>query len=107
MIEQAPSVFGHDRGAITLRVVQLLALPMPPIVEGNDAAAACHQRTDPARVDPIGRNIGRKAVDEQDRFPLSLIPIGDAHAVRLEARHSSIAPDLRRLYSRATHSGNM
>ena len=48
MIEQAPSVFGHDRRAIALRLVQLFALPMPPFVEGNDAAAACHQRTDPA-----------------------------------------------------------
>ena len=95
MIEQAPSVFGHDRGAITLRVVQLLALPMPPIVEGNDAAAVFLQFGNPGRINPVDVLRRRKAVDEKDRIALAFIEIGNFNGAVVKARHHQFREVLR------------
>jgi len=54
---------------------------MPPIVEGHDAAAGSGERLHPARIRPIGRDIGGKAMDEQDRLSRSLIHIEEPHTI--------------------------
>src|SRR5215813_8263878 len=90
MVEQRPCIFRHGWSAITFRLVELLAQPVAAIVKGNDPAAASDQRPNPAWVNPVGGDIGGKTVDEQDQVSLALIPISDAHAIRLEDRHSSL-----------------
>ena len=40
MIEQTPRILGHLRRAVELRVVQLLALAVPAIVERDDPASS-------------------------------------------------------------------
>ena len=54
---------------------------MPAIVESDDAAAGRGESADPADIAPIGRDIGGKAMDEEDRLPFPLVAIGDADAV--------------------------
>ena len=70
MVEQAARVLGHRRRAVEARVVELLAVPMPAIVEGDDAAPGLGQRAHPAGIEPIGRNVGGKAVDQEDGLAL-------------------------------------
>ena len=49
-------------------LIELLAFAMAAIIEGDDAPAVLGQRVNPQRVGPVDRMIGRKAMDEQDRF---------------------------------------
>jgi hypothetical protein len=61
---------------------------MAPIVQRYDAAAILRQRADPLRVDPIGRNVGRETMNEENRVAVPLIQIRDPDAVGIETVHS-------------------
>ena len=67
MIEQAASVFRHQRRAIVGQLIELLAFSMTPIVERNDPVTGFDEKVDPAGIDPIRLHIRSKAVDEQYR----------------------------------------
>ena len=54
---------------------------MPAIVESDDAAAGRGESADPADIAPISRDIGGKAMDQEDGLPFPLVVIGDADAV--------------------------
>ena len=88
MIEQAAGVLRHQRRAIGGLIVQLLALAVPAIVDGNDAEAVADEQADPTGLDPVEARAGGKAVDEQDRCSSSLVKKGDAHAVGSEGLHA-------------------
>src|SRR5262245_23807810 len=88
MVEQVRRILGHGRRAVTGRVIELLAQPMPAIVVGNRAVARRGQRVEPMRIAPICRDIGGKAVNEEDRVAAPLIHIGDLHAAGGETLHS-------------------
>ena len=74
MIEQAARVLGHQRRAVGRRIVELVALAMPAIVDGDDAKAILGQKTDPAGVDPIVLDTGGKTVDQQNGIAARLRP---------------------------------
>ena len=88
MIEQPPRVFGHDRRAIRLRIVEFPALTVAAIVVGDDAAPGLPERADPVGVEPIRDNVGGKAMDQEDGIALPLVHKGDPHAIGIEALHS-------------------
>ena len=91
MIEKPAAILRHAVGIVGLRVVELLALPMAPVVEGDDPVSGARQGLHPKRVDPVDRMVRGEAVDEQDRIALPLmgrhVDIGDAHAVGIEIAH--------------------
>ena len=53
---------------IGLGRIELLALAMAAIVEGDDPPAGLRQRVDPARIDPVDRSARGEAMDQQDRL---------------------------------------
>jgi hypothetical protein len=86
VVEQPAHVPGHDGGIVILRAVELLALAVAAVVEGDDAIAGPRERLDPERVDPVHRVIRREAVHEHDRIGRAglrrHVDEGDAHAAR-------------------------
>ena len=79
MIEQAAPILRHGRRAIKCRVIELLALPVTPIVVSDDAAAGLRKGPHPAGADPVLRHIGGEAVNEQDGITLPLVDEGNPH----------------------------
>ena len=53
MVEQPPAVFGHQRGTVIRQFVELLTVPVPAIVEGDDAVSGLAEKIDPARTAPV------------------------------------------------------
>src|SRR5262249_43830060 len=100
MVQQAARVLRHRWSAVDGRVIELLAFAMPAIVIADHAPTGARERAHPAWVDPVGCDIGGKAVDEQDRLALPLVDISDRHAHWIEAFLSPPSLCLPRVYAR-------
>ena len=94
MVEQAARVLGHQRRAVERAVVELLALAVPAVVDGDDAEAVAGEQAHPARLDPVGAHAGGKAVDQQHRVARALVDEGEPHAIGIEGLHGR-APGVR------------
>lgn len=53
MIEQPPGILGHQRRTVIGQFMELLTVPMPAIVEGDDAVSGLAEKIDPARTAPV------------------------------------------------------
>ena len=63
MIEKPQCILGHVLRAIDRRVVELLAHPMPAIVESDHTTPSLNEKGDPTSICPIGRSVGGEAVN--------------------------------------------
>ena len=59
----------HIADRVALGIVELVALPMAAMVEGDDPEPSSDECIDPFGADPVHIEIGGKAVDEDDRVP--------------------------------------
>ncbi len=93
MIQKAAGILRHDIGIVVLRAIELLALAVTAIVEGDRPVPGFGQGFDPEGVDPVHRVVRCEAVNEKDRVAMTLvgsdIDIGDADAVGIEKPHGT------------------
>ena len=67
VVQERPRILGHQPRAVRCLLIELGALSVAAIVERDDPVAGAAQRAHPARIDPVGRHVGGKAVDQQHR----------------------------------------
>src|SRR5690349_9374792 len=85
MGEQVGRILRHLGGMIGGRLIELLALPMAAIIEGDRAPACAPQGLEPICRRPVDVDIRAAAVDQEDRFALPFVDEGDLDPVRKKA----------------------